>query len=90
MGLVALGEGGSRIQTNYDEGVEGNPLIIVFLVAFSTLPLSKKGIINHPYPALWNSNLPLDKAFVKISTSCSSVRMYCNNIILLCTQSHRW
>jgi len=28
MGLVALGEGGSRIQTNYDEGVEGNPLII--------------------------------------------------------------
>jgi len=36
-------------------------------------------------PLSWNSNFPLDKAFVKISTSCSSIGMYYNNIICLYT-----
>lgn len=43
--------------------------------------LARNQLSTTPILHLWNSNFPLDKAFVKMSTSYFSIRMYYNNII---------
>lgn len=52
--------------------------------------LARNGFFTTPILNLWNSNLPLDVSFVNMRASCSLVRIYCSNIILLYTQSCKW